>query len=225
MSLVQGKDAIAYIYDSVWKPVVCIRNVSFSIATEFVKTSVSGSGKDETVEPTENSCTGSMEGLVSLEEPGTLSLSDLQSYQEAHTKFLLRFQRTAADGSIYTSEAYFYISNSTDTGSFDGMNTFTIEVRRSGSITRIFTPTPTLNTKPVKRYDYTGIGAETSFTSALLIGKSIIEVVKDGLGRAEIVTSGTPVNNEVKYITSTGGFEFPQDFQTGEKAYVIYQDI
>lgn len=231
MSIVLGKDAVGFIYDGSWKPWVCARSISYTINTEYIKTSVSGSGKDETIEPTENSATATLEGVVSLMEPGTLSLADLQVMQEAHTKFLFRYQRTDQSGNVYTSEAFFFILSSTDTGSFDGLNTFTVEMRRTGSTSIVYVPTPNpLNSNKVKRYPTIGnsLGVsvgDTSFSSSLLIGKDILEVVKDGLGQAILITSGTPVGKEAKYTTSTGTIEFAVQFEAGEEAYVLYQDI
>jgi hypothetical protein len=231
LNLVTGENVVGYIFDSTWKPIVCSRSLSLSLSTAYLKTSVSGSGADETIEPTENSATANIDGLVSLQEPGTLSLADLQALQESHTPLLFRFQRTSLAGNVYTSQAMFFIVSSQDTGSFDGMNTFTIEMRRTGSIIQIYVPTPNpLNSNKVKRYPALNVslsmaGGEVSFTSSLLIGKDILSVVKDGMGQAIIITSGIPVGKECLYDTTTGTFTFAVQFETGEEAYVLFQDI
>ena len=74
--------------------------------------------------------------------------------------------------------------------------------------------------------DYSPVQDATSFAVASLIGKDILEVVKDGIGFCKIITSGTPVSKEVKYTSSTGTFEFAIPFDSGEESpYVLYQDI
>jgi hypothetical protein len=230
LNLVPGINVVGYIFDSTWKPFVCSRSLSRTVTTATIKTSVSGSGANETIEPTENSATVSIDGLVSLQEPGTLSLVDLQALQDNRTPLLFRFVRTSMAGNVYTSQEMFYITSSQDTGSFDGLNTFTVQMQRTGPTVQIFTPTTSLNTNKVKRYpvldaSLSMAGGELSFTSSLLIGKDILSVVKDGMGQATIITSGIPVGKECLYDLSTGTFTFAVQFEAGEEAYVLYQDI
>lgn len=233
MSLVKGEDVIVYIYDSAWKPLVCGRSSSRDLVTEYIKTSVSGSGINETIVPTENSETLEVEGLVNLEEPGTFSKADLDAVQESHQRLLIRRETTDQSGNVYTREAHYYITRSTDTGSFDGMNTFSAEFRRTGPTLLVYTPTTPLNNNKVKRYPANGdslnmVGGELYFESVLLLNKDVIEVVKDGLGHAKIILTGTPVGKEALYTPSIGGkgrITFGIDFQAGEEGYVLYQDI
>src|SRR6185312_395665 len=127
---VLGKNAIFYINDAgVWKTYACATAITFEIDTEFIETSVSGQGYFATYVPTKDSFTASAQGIVALNEIGMLTLPDLQQRQIAHELLLCRFQRTDLGGNVYTSEASFYISHSSDSGSFDGMDTFSIEFR------------------------------------------------------------------------------------------------
>ncbi len=72
-------------------------------------------------------------------------------------------------------------------------------------------------------YDYVATGGETGFTSALLVGKQIQGVSRDGVNASQILSSGTPVGKEVLYETATGGIEFEIPMEAGERIKVLYQ--
>lgn len=230
MSKVLGKDVIVYIYDDgQWKMYACGTNCTLEVTTDFIETSVKGNGKFRNFVPTVNSFTGSIEGLVNFDLDNTLSLQDLRSKQLAHTKLLMQFERTDTTGVFtYVDEAYFFISSSSDSGPVDGMNSFSISLIGTGALTQSFVPTPVNPSGKVKRYEYTSAsGGETSFSATALNLVDVIEVVKDGMGKTELITSGTPSLNQVKYTSAAGNgtIEFAIPFEAGEKAYVLYQDI
>jgi hypothetical protein len=223
---VQGKNVVVFIYDGMWKMYACAKSATLEVITDFIETSVSGTGLFATYLPTKNSFTGSLDGVTSLEEESMLSLPDLRQRQITQQLLLMRFQRTDDAGNVYTDEASFYISSSSDTGSFDDMNLFSIDLRGTGVLTQIFTPVnPPIDGVEVVRYEYTGVGGETGFTDSSLIGKYILEVNKDGVSNARILTSGTPVGKEVKYVSATGQFLWAIEFEPGEEIFILYQNI
>lgn len=224
--IVNGNDAVAYIFDGgLWKPYVCGTSVTLNVITDFIETSVSGSGLFATFSPTKNSFTGNMQGVVSLNVTGSLTLPDLRQKQIAQTVFLLRFQRTDEIGNTYTDEANFFIISSSDTGSFESMNIFDIGLQGTGKLTQVFTPVVPIPVGAglVYRYEYTAVGGETGFTDAELAGKTILEVNIDGISYGPIIISGTPVGKEIKYITASGQFVWPPPAEAGEEIYVLYQ--
>lgn len=231
MSLVRGENFIFYIFSTSWKAYVCARSGNMSIDTETVETTVTGSGNYKSFEPTVHSFTASIEGIISLNVGGSLSLPELQALQLAKTKLLCRFTQTSEAGDVYTKECYFYITNSTDTGSFDGIATFQLSLRGTGSITTVFTPPPP-TTGIVYRYPAAGSTAppttgSLSWIATGLASKNILNVVKDGRGSSNIILSGTPVGNEVKYETngSDGVFTWAFPFEDGETPpYIEYQN-
>jgi hypothetical protein len=50
----------------------------------------------------------------------------------------------------------------------------------------------------------------------------ILEINTDGIG-SQIIYSGTPVGNEVKYISTTGQFIWAIPMEPGEEIYILYQ--
>lgn len=225
MGLVRGKNVVVLFFHSgVWLPYACARSCSLSVNTDFIETSVSGAGKWRTFSPQANSFTGSIEGLLNLEKINTLSLADLRAKQYAQTRLLVRFERTDDDtpAHVYSDQFYCYISNSTDTSAFDNVATFNVDLQGDGPITQVFTPSPII-TGTVLRLEYTAAGGETSITDTDLINKTIVEVVNDGMGFSPIITSGTPIAKEAKYISGTGTIEFPAPLEEGQEVYIIYQ--
>jgi len=226
MSLVRGDNVLMYIYDGgLWKLTTCGRSCTFNTNAETIETSISGSGAWRTYEYAGLTWTASLEGAIYLQGVNTMSLPDIRAYQYGRTKVLLRYQRTDEDGNVYTEEGNALLTSISDSGELDGLATFSVELQGSGPLTPIFVPTPVNPFAKVKRLEYTGIAGEFSFSNALLIGKDILDVVVDGIGRSKIITSGTPVDQEAKYTTGTGTIELPVPIDNGTEVYILYQDI
>jgi hypothetical protein len=226
MSLVRGENVLLEFYDSgEWKPYACARSCSLTTTTELIETTVTGGGKNKHFTPTVNSFTGNCDGIVSLGNSGMLTLYNLRQMQLGHVLQRVRFTRTAEDGvNVYVDTVDFYITSVQDTSSFDNVSSFTVEMQGTGVLDQSLITPPIIITK-VKRFEYAGTGREVSFTSSTLINKDILSVVKDGLGQCGIITSGSPASKEVKYTTGTGQFTFAVEFEVGEQAYVLYQDL
>lgn len=226
MALVDGKNVVVLVYyESAWVPYACGRSCSFNPVTEFLETSVSGSGYWKTYLPTFNGATGSIEGLINLEKDNHLSIADLRAMQYAQTRLLIRFEREDRDGNVYTDEFYCYISSSTDTGSFDNVATFSVDFLVDGEVIQVFTPSPILIAGRVIRYEYTAAGGETFFDASDLINVEILDVNRDGIGYSPIITTGTPIAKEAKYTGGSGRITFPSALEPDEEVFVLYQEI
>lgn len=232
MSLVNGKDWVGWHFDGgIWKPYVCARAGNFNINTGTIETTVTGSGDYKTFEPTVHDFSVEIDGVISLLVSGSLSLADLQAKQLAKEKLLWRFIQTDRGGNVYIKQAYFFITNSTDTGSFDGIATFSISMIGTGGITTIFTP-PSPNNGEVYRHPPMGsvdppTTGSTAWTVTGLGNKNILDFVKDGRGQSDIILSGTPVGNEVLYETvgSDGVFTSAIPYEDTTPPYVLYQNL
>lgn len=214
-----------------WVLYGCARSCSLNLSTETIQTSVTGAQGWRTQEPTQHSFAGSLEGLVNLQEENLLSLPDLRAKQIARQKLKLRFQRTAIDGvTIYTDEGFFYIVNTSDEGPMNQMNSFTVEFVGTGALTQVFTPAEILGN--VKRFQYTGTSGETSFTAVtavdgspiILIGKTVLGLEVDGLGFSKMITAGTPVDKQFKFVTATGTLTVPVPLDAGIEVFGYYRN-
>lgn len=227
MSLVKGENWVGYCYDGgQWKHYVCARSGNMNINTDTIETTGPGAGNFRTFEPTVHDLGAQIDGIVSLNESGVLTLADLQALQLAKTRMLWRFTQTSEAGDIYTKQAYFFITSSTDTGSFDGIATFQISLKGTGPITLIFTP-PSPTSGIVYRYPAAGSTApatpgEVTISIPSLANKNILGVWKDGVGNNDIILSGTPVGKEVLYETN-GDFTWAIPFD-GESFFILYQN-
>lgn len=225
MGKVAGKDVLALIfYNGQWRNYACGLSISMDVTTDFIETSTRGNGKSKTFIPTMDEWTATLEGVMTLEQSGLLSLPDFRDIQDAQMALLLRSQHTDDVGNIYTEEGTAYISRTTDTGAVEGAATFTIELRGTGARTRIYTTTAT-SSLPVMRLEYTGVGGEDSFTAALLVGKTAIAIFRDGLEQSKLLLTGTPINKEVLFDGTTGTLTFDagNPLATGEEVAVLYQ--
>ena len=226
MALIKGENAIFYVYDDgQWKPIICARSGTFNTTAETIETSISGTGVWRTYEYTALTWTASFEGLIFLYGTNELTASDIRAFQFSREKILLRYQRTDTAGNVYTDEGYGLITGVSDSGDYQSAVSFTIEFRGTGPLVIVYTPTPIDPTAKVKRIEYTGSSGETFFTSASLIGRDILDVVVDGIGRSKIITAGTPVGQEAKYTSGTGRIDLPVGLVSGTEVYVLYQDI
>jgi predicted secreted protein len=226
MSLVKGENVLLYIFDGgLWKLLTCGRSCTLTTSADSIETSITGSGSWRTYEYVALNWTASLEGLIYLEGVNTLSLPDIRSFQYGFVKVLLRYQRTDEDGNVYTDEGLAIITSVSDTGEFQGMATFNMELKGTGPLTGVFVPTPVNPNAKVKRFEYEGVSGETSFSNAQLIGKEILDVVVDGIGRSKIITSGTPVDQEAKFSSGSGTIELPIPLDAGTQVYILFQDI
>ena len=225
-TIVRGDNVLVEFYQSGnWFGYACARSCSFSSSTELIETSVTGSGKFKHFTPTVNSFSGNIDGITSLPGTTTVDLFKLRQYQLGHVLQRIRFKRLANNGNSYTDNVEFFITNVTDTSSFDNISTFTVELQGTGVLGQTIIQPPIIITA-VKRYEYTAVGGELGFTDALLIGKDIISVSKNGLDNAKLITTGSPASKEVKYTIATGTFLWAIEFETaGEVAVILYQDL
>lgn len=64
------------------------------VTTDFIETSTRGNGKSKTFTPAMDEWTATLEGVMTLEQSGLLSLPDFRDIQDAQIALLLRSQHT-----------------------------------------------------------------------------------------------------------------------------------
>lgn len=115
-----------------WVLYACATSATLNVITDMIETSVSGNGRFKSFLPTANSFTGTLEGVTSFETDGKLSLQDLRERQLSQELLMMKYQRSDLAGNLYTDQASFYITSSSDVGSFNDMNNFTVEMQGTG---------------------------------------------------------------------------------------------
>lgn len=76
---------------------------------------------------------------------------------------------------------------------------------------------------PVKTKGYTAVGGETSITFADTIGYSCLYVSRGGVDAQNILTTGTPTGDDVKFVSSTGILTFGRALEAGEYIRSLFQ--
>lgn len=221
-----GAGAVLEVYNSGWKFIGCMRSYSVTITGKVLETTVTGDGLAEQYVPAGYGFTVVLEGLQNL-DPTVLSLPYLEQCILNGVLLRIRDVKIDLEGNTYTKELKVYLTEVTDTNSFDNVSAFTAQAQGTGAVVQSILPPSTGG--PVKRYPaidevQTAPSGDT-VVIPLLINKDIISVVKDGKGGAELISSGTPVENQVLYTSATGTFQWYVPFEPGEQYYIIYQDL
>lgn len=76
---------------------------------------------------------------------------------------------------------------------------------------------------PVKTKGYTASGGETSITFADTIGYACLYVSRGGVDAQNILTTGTPTGDDVKFISATGVLTFGRALAAGEYIRGLFQ--
>ena len=228
MALIRGENVMLYSYQGgFWKPFVCGRSCTFHTNAETLETSGKGSGIYRTNVGVAVNWDATFEGLVYLQKINTIALPDARALQVSLTTILFRYQRIDEAGNTYLDEGTAIITDISDDGNQDNAAGFSMQLKGTGPLTQIFTPTVINPTGKVKIYEYTGIAGEYSFTTPLLNLVDVINVFIDGQARSRIILSGTPLGQEAKYTSAAGlgRIESAQPIDVGVEVRVEYQDI
>jgi predicted secreted protein len=76
---------------------------------------------------------------------------------------------------------------------------------------------------PVLTKGYTAAGGETSITFADTIGYACLYVSRGGIDVQGIITSGVPIDEQVKFVSSTGVLTFSRALGSGEFVRALFQ--
>jgi len=76
---------------------------------------------------------------------------------------------------------------------------------------------------PVKTKGYTAAGGETTITWADTIGYSCLYVSRGGIDVQAIISTGTPIDEEVKFVSATGVLTFSRALESGEFVRALLQ--
>jgi hypothetical protein len=204
-------------------PLACGTSATINITADKIELAPYSSGKWRSYEYGRVTGTISTSGLIKINAGasayGPLELLDFQlSFLKVLTKYVI----SDTNGNSKTYEVNCLVDD------------FTIETEAGGtatySITMTMTSDPTfIQTAPdpggidVEAWEYNATGGETTISNASIINDEVLDVRRNGIG-LEIISVGTPTGNQVKYISSTGSFEFGMALGVDEWILVIYID-
>lgn len=204
-------------------PLACGKSATINITADKIELAPYSSGKWRSYEYGRVTGTISTSGLIKINAGasayGPLELLDFQlSFLKVLTKYVI----SDTNGNSKTYEVNCLVDD------------FTIETEAGGtatySMTMTMTSDPTfIQTAPdpggidVEAWEYNATGGETTISNASIINDEVLDVRRNGIG-LEIISVGTPTGNQVKYISSTGSFEFGMALGVDEWILVIYID-
>lgn len=80
-----------------------------------------------------------------------------------------------------------------------------------------------VGSNPVKTKGYTASGGETSITFADTIGYACLYVSRGGVDAQNILTTGVPTGDDVKFVSATGVLTFGRPLEAGEYVRLLAQ--
>ncbi len=80
-----------------------------------------------------------------------------------------------------------------------------------------------VGSNPVKTKGYTAAGGETSITFADTIGYACLYVSRGGVDAQNILTTGVPTGDDVKFVSATGVLTFGRPLAAGEYIRGLFQ--
>jgi predicted secreted protein len=80
-----------------------------------------------------------------------------------------------------------------------------------------------VGSNPVKTKGYTAAGGETSITFADTIGYACLYVSRGGVDAQNILTTGVPTGDDVKFVSATGVLTFGRALAAGEYIRGLFQ--
>lgn len=157
------------------------------------------------------------DGLVTLDNYGYLFL--LQQQQNRETISIKFVIDNGIDGLVIISGNCNLTSLSIN-GPYKDIATYSVTLQGTGAYgtsgTSI-TPSGTIIVGgSVYTKGYTAIGGETTITWTDMIGKTMLYTSRGGIDVQTILTSGTPVEEEIKWDSATGVLTFSRVLEAGE---------
>jgi hypothetical protein len=199
MSVVRGKNVVfSLVLAQSWtistvKIIACARSCTLTTTTTLIETTTKGSGKGATYKPYKNNTTGTLEGVVFLNEPGKTTLPFLRQVQIAQAILRGEILRTDEDGSTYKDIINFYITSLTDTGSVGDFNTFQMDIQVTGDPVIVATEVgPGPGTQPERAIYWRWGNLEPILNDLLVFSHTAPHVLNADM---EVSVSGMPSDN------------------------------
>jgi predicted secreted protein len=222
-----GKNIMLYKYDAETEtdiPFACSTNCSFNVTVDQKEVTSQSSAWYREYRNDIASWNITCDGLVTLDNYGYLFLLELQQSRESIiVKFVID---NGVDGLVIISGTC-NMTSLTINGPYKDIATYSVSLQGSGAYgtsgTSI-TPSGTVIVGgSVYSKGYTAAGGETTVTWADMVGKTCLYVSRGGIDVQNIIVSGTPIDEEVKWNSLTGVLTFSRVLGSGEYVRSLFQ--
>lgn len=222
-----GKNIMLYKYDEETEtdiPFACSTNAAFTVNVDQKEVTSQSSAWYREYRNDIASWQVTCDGLVTLDNYGYLFLLEQQQNRETIlVKFVID---NGVDGLVIISGNANLTSLSIN-GPYKDIATYSVTLQGTGAYgtsgTSI-TPSGTVIVGgSVYSKGYTAIGGETTITWSDMLGKTCLYVSRGGIDVQTIITSGSPVDEEVKWNSTTGVLTFSRALEAGEFVRALLQ--
>jgi predicted secreted protein len=222
-----GKNIMLYKYDAETEtdiPFACSTNCTFSVNVDQKEVTSQTSAWYREFKNDVATWTITCDGLVTLDNYGYLFLLEQQQNRETIlVKFVID---NGVDGLVIISGNTNLTSLSIN-APYKDIGTYSVSLQGTGAYgtsgTSISPSGVVIVGGSVYSKGYTAAGAETTITWTDVIGKTCLYVSRGGIDVQNIIVSGTPINEEVKWNSTTGVLTFSRALESGEYVRALFQ--
>jgi hypothetical protein len=228
MAAVIGKNVMLYWHrtsDNTDVAFACSTNCTFSVTVDQKEVTSQTSAWFREYKNDIANYTVTCDGLVTLTGFSYLFMLNKQLAREPiQIKFVVD---NGADGLVVIS-GNCNISSISMSAPYKDVATYNVSLQGSGAYGITGTSVDpsgviVVGSNPVKTKGYTATGGETSITFADTIGYTCLYVSRGGVDAQNILTSGTPTGDDVKFVSSTGVLSFARVLVAGEYIRALFQ--
>lgn len=205
-------------------PFACSTNASFAVNVDQKEVTSQSSAWYREFKNDVASWTLSCDGLITLDGYNYLYLLNQQQSRES---ILAKFAiDNGADGLVIIS-GNCNLTSLTINAPYKDIATYSVSLQGTGAYatsgTSISPSGTTIIGGSIITEGFTAAGGETTITYANLIGKTCLYVSRGGIDVQNILTSGTPTNEDVRWNTLTGVLTFSRVLGSGEYVRALFQ--
>ena len=230
---VKGKNIVLYYYEAPSVaypqgrdiPFACSTNCTFNVQVDQKEVTSQSSAWFRQYKIDLASWTVNCDGIVTLDGYGYLNFLTIQ---QNRTPISIKFViDNGVDGLVVISGTCNLASFQMN-GPFKDIATYAVALQGTGAYGTTGTSinpsgTVIIAGGAVYTKGFTAAGAETTITFADMIGKTCLYVSRGGVDVQDIISSGTPVNEQVKWVSGTGILTFSRALESGEYIRALFQ--
>lgn len=214
--------------EAAYYPFACAQEVGLRVSTEMLPSTHPESGAWEAVRPRRNSWALNLTGILFLRDlanPLKWMGPELILEQVRQTGQHLKIIWTDEGGYVRTFTGFAYIPESDITGIAGQISKWSCQWQGSGDFAIDVPPITIQGTNMRKEFwpIVGAVGAETFYQHTDLIGRTIQQVSFEGIGdHLEIITSGSPTAQQVKYTTGSGRLDWIVNIFPGSMGHTLF---
>lgn len=228
MSAVIGKNVMLYYHrteDDTDVAFACSTNCNFNVTVDQKEVTSQSSAWFREFKNDVATWSVTCDGLITLSGFSYLFMLDKQLAREPiEIKFVVD---NGIDGLVIIN-GICNISSLSINAPYKDVATYNISLQGSGAYNTTGTQVDPegviiVGANPVKTKGYTASGGETSITFADTIGYNCLYVSRGGVDAQNILTSGVPTGDDVKFVSATGVLTFGRPLAAGEYVRLLAQ--